>query len=77
MILTIVWSEQFFQDFYKRAEWYLEEAGPTITHRFRIAVPDSLDRLAVNPTIGKRRRFNSKLLQNLCSFPGTNRFRTS
>lgn len=67
MSLRLVRSEQFTWDFEKRTEWYAVQAGEEIVRKFKPAVDASLNRVAANPTIGKRRRFRHPLLKNLHS----------
>jgi toxin ParE1/3/4 len=59
----------FKQDFANQFGWYVDNAGPDIARRFQVALDDSLQKIAQQPELGRRRHFKHPQLQGLRSFP--------
>lgn len=54
--------------------WYLENADSEIAERYLQAVDQMIHRLALNPTLGMRRHFQSPELAGIRSFPAVRPF---
>jgi len=54
--------------------WYLDNAGVEVAERFLAAFDDTVARLAEQPELGKRRRFQARELAGIRSLPAGGRF---
>lgn len=67
-------SEEFYRtphftaDVQKQFSWYWDRAGEEVAWRFERAVEQTLHQLALQPGLGRRRRFRNLALQGLRSF---------
>ena len=68
MRIPVQRRQTFEADVAAQFRWYLEEADEIIAWRFKSAVDATLDQLARQPDIGRRRRFRNPRLQGLHSF---------
>jgi len=68
MKLSLYRSQDFNADFDQQYRWYLEQAGEDLAERFLAAVLATLKTLAVQPDLGRRRKFRHPALRKLCSF---------
>lgn len=68
MSLAVQKAEFFKQDYAKLFTWYVDEAGPDVARRFQAALDQSLNKLALQPDLGRLRRFRNPRLHGLRSF---------
>jgi plasmid stabilization system protein ParE len=61
-------ADEFTADFEGRIRWFRDQGGADIAIRFLYAVDTTLDSLAQQPGIGRKRRFIHPKLQGLRSF---------
>ena len=57
----------FEHDFANQFGWYVDEAGPDVARRFQVALDTTLQKIARQPGLGRRRRFKHPKLQGLHS----------
>ena len=68
MILALQRSDYFLRDFDLQFRWYLAQAGDAVADRYVDAVERTLQELAAQPGLGRRRAFRHDELQGLHSF---------
>ena len=60
-------TAEFWDDYAHRINWYLGEAGHDLAKRLEDSVAQTISRIALEPTLGRKRRFRHPLLQGLRS----------
>lgn len=68
MSLAVQKAEFFKQDYAKQFARYVDEAGPDVARRFQVALDQSLNKLVIQPDLGRLKRFRNSRLQGLRSF---------
>ena len=68
MKLSLHRAEEFNADFDQQYRWYLDEGGEILAERFLDAVRATLQSLAAQPDLGRRRKFRHPALRELRSF---------
>lgn len=61
-------AEQFLADFEAQFRWFQDESGPDLANRFLSAVNATLQTLAEQPGLGRKRMFDHPRLLGLHSF---------
>jgi toxin ParE1/3/4 len=67
MTLPIRQSEDFDKDFDLQFNWYLARGGPSVAEKYLAAVNLTLELLAQQPGLGRKRRFQHQDLQGIYS----------
>ena len=60
-------SVEFWEDYGHRLRWYFGEGGEPLAKRFAQALDVTLERISLEPTLGRKRRFRHPVLQGLRS----------
>ncbi len=61
-------NPHFTADVQEQFSWYWDRAGEEVAWRFELAVERTLHQLALQPGLGRHRRFRNPALQGLQSF---------
>jgi toxin ParE1/3/4 len=68
MKLSLRRSDDFNEDFDRQYRWYLAQAGEIVAERYLGAVLTTLQLLAEQPKLGRRRKFQHPALRELRAF---------
>ena len=68
MKLVLHRADDFNSDFDLQYRWYLEQANESVAERYLAAVKATLQLLASQPDLGRRRQFGHPALRDLRSF---------
>ena len=68
MKLSLHRANDFNRDFDLQYRWYLEHANESVAERYLNAVKATLDLLATQPDLGRRRKFRHPELRDIRSF---------
>jgi plasmid stabilization system protein ParE len=69
MSLQLEQAASFREDLALRALWYVREAGTDVARRYQAAVDATLNLLAAQPDLGRKRHFQHPKLHGLRSLP--------
>jgi len=61
-------ADAFNSDFDLQYRWYLEHANESVAERYVVAVRATLELLAAQPDLGRRRKFRHSALRSIRSF---------
>lgn len=68
MKLLLHRAEKFNADFDQQYRWYLQQAGEELASRFLDALEITLEKLVMEPDLGRQRKFRNAALADICSF---------